>query len=138
MPHSHHAAAHSRTRADHVQETAEDYVEAIYEIIADAGSCRIVDLATRFGVAHVTAIKTVRRLASEGLVETRPYRPVTLTQAGCDLARTCRERHRLVHRFLRALGVDETTAAIDTEGIEHHISPTTLDRMQAFIDAHGD
>ena len=74
--------AHSRTRADHMQETAEDYVEAIYELIESTGQCRIVHLAKHFGVTHVTAIKIVRRLVGEGLVSTEPYQPVTLTRKG--------------------------------------------------------
>ena len=38
-----HSNAHSRTRADHMQETAEDYVEAILELIEEHGECRIVN-----------------------------------------------------------------------------------------------
>ena len=116
-----------------MQETAEDYVEAIYECIESQGVCRIVDLAEKFGVTHVTAIKIVRRIANEGLVLTEPYKPVTLTQQGHDLAIACQQRHHLVESFLQALGVDPATAAVDAEGIEHHLSPATLDRMQAFI-----
>lgn len=125
--------AHSRTRADHAKETAEDYVEAVAEIISDTGSCRIVDLTGRFGVSHVTAIRIIRRLEGEGLVATAPYRPITLTPKGKRLAKACKERHELVHRFLVKLGVSEYTASVDAEGIEHHLSPETLKRMRAFL-----
>ena len=135
MEHSHNVAAYRRTRADHALETAEDYVEAIDDIISKSGQCRIVDLTARFGVAHVTAIKIVRRLEYEGFVKTVPYRPVELTPKGRRLARTCRQRHELVHRFLVRLGVSESTASLDAEGIEHHLSPETLTRMQAFLES---
>jgi DtxR family manganese transport transcriptional regulator len=39
-----------------------------------------------------------------------------------------------VYRFLLAIGIDEVTAAIDAEGIEHHVSPTTLQRFQELSD----
>ena len=35
--------------------------------------------------------------------------------------------------FLRALGVDARSAALDAEGIEHHVSPATLRAMARFL-----
>ena len=52
---AHKSTPHQRTRRDHSTETAEDYVEAVAEIIAERVSCRLVDLAEYFGVSHVTA-----------------------------------------------------------------------------------
>lgn len=121
---------HHRTRRDHSKETAEDYVEAIAEILAAKGECRAVDLAAYFGVSHVTVKRIVARLAGEGLLQTEPYRPITLTTRGKRLAVHSRERHEIVHNFLLAIGVDEATAALDTEGIEHHVSPSTLARFE--------
>jgi DtxR family manganese transport transcriptional regulator len=138
MPDSRNAAAHRRTRADHAQETAEDYVEAIADIVAQAGQCRIVHLAKRFGVAHVTAIRIIRRLENEGLVTTAPYQPIELTAKGRRLAKACRQRHELVQAFLTHLGVSPSVAMIDAEGIEHHLSPETLTAMRRFLDGSSD
>ena len=124
------SAPHRRTRRDHSTETAEDYVEAVAEIIAERQHCRLVDLADYFGVSHVTANRTVARLQKEGLLSTAPYQPIGLTPKGKRLANRCRQRHEIVYRFLLSLGIDETTAAIDAEGIEHHVSPKTLKRFQ--------
>ena len=58
-----------RTRHDHANETAEDYVEAISDLIAYRGYCRITDLAEQFSVSHVTAHKIVkRRLFTRGVI----------------------------------------------------------------------
>jgi DtxR family manganese transport transcriptional regulator len=113
---------------------AEDYCEAIAELADDAGDCRVVDLATRFGVSHVTVVRTVKRLERDGLVTTEPYRPVRLTAKGRRLAASCRERHDVVYRFLLAIGVDPRTAAVDAEGLEHHVSPATLARFREIAD----
>lgn len=121
---------HRRTRRDHETETAEDYVEAIADTEAQTGKCRVTDLATRFGVSHVTVIRTVARLEEEGLVTTAPYQPIKLTRAGTNLAQRSRRRHEIVYQFLLAIGVDQATAALDAEGIEHHVSPTTLKKFQ--------
>jgi DtxR family manganese transport transcriptional regulator len=135
MPKLKHADPHRRTRKDHATETAEDYVEAIADIIEQTGSCRVVDLAKRFGVSHVTVTRIIARIQEEKLVLTERYRPIQLTSKGRKLARKSRERHQIVLQFLLAIGVDARTAAIDAEGIEHHVSPVTLARFQAFVDA---
>jgi DtxR family manganese transport transcriptional regulator len=128
------ASGHRRTRRDHASEVAEDYCEAIAELADDAGDCRVVDLATRFGVSHVTVVRTVKRLERDGLVTTEPYRPVRLTAKGRRLAASCRERHEVVYRFLLAIGVDPRTAAVDAEGLEHHLSPATFARFREIAD----
>ena len=48
------ADRHRRTRNDHSSETAEDYVEAVADLQDENGLCRVVDLAKRFAVSHVT------------------------------------------------------------------------------------
>jgi len=123
---------HQRTRRDHANETAEDYVEAIAIIQAGRGTCRLTDLAKHFLVSHVTVKKILERLEREGLVATVPYAPVQLTEAGERLAKVSRTRHEIVIAFLLALGVQPQTAEIDAEGIEHHVSQETLERMQDY------
>jgi DtxR family manganese transport transcriptional regulator len=125
---------HQRTRRDHSTETAEDYVEAVAEIIAERASCRLVDLAEYFAVSHVTANRIVARLQKEGLLSTEPYQPIELTTKGKRLAVRCRQRHEIVYRFLLSIGIDEKTAAIDAEGIEHHVSPKTLRQFAKLVE----
>ena len=127
------AKPHERTRRDHSSETAEDYVEAVASILDSKQECRVVDLAAYFGVSHVTVTRIVQRLTGEGLLETEPYRPIRLTTKGKRLAIASHKRHQIVHDFLLAIGVDAATAAQDAEGIEHHVSPTTLRRFKETI-----
>jgi DtxR family manganese transport transcriptional regulator len=129
--------SHRRTRRDHATETAEDYVEAVAELIDEHGSCRVVDLAKRFAVSHVTVTRIVARLQEEGLLSTERYRPIFLTPHGKRLAAKSRRRHAIVYHFLLAIGVQKTVAAIDAEGIEHHVSPETLQRFEALTTQLG-
>lgn len=124
---------HSRVRSDHATELAEDYVEAIADQIESAGSCRAVDLAAQFEVSHVTVNRTISRLQRDGFVTTEPYAPIELTATGTRLAKAARRRHEIVHQFLLSLGVSEAVADIDSEGIEHHVSPETLAAMKKFL-----
>jgi len=122
---------HRKTRADHASELAEDYVEAIADISQSKGVCRVVDLATRFGVSAVTVNRTVARLVRDGYASTQPYAPIELTDTGTRLAKQSKKRHEIVYEFLISIGVSEATAAVDAEGIEHHVSPETLRKFQA-------
>jgi DtxR family manganese transport transcriptional regulator len=128
------AASFDRIRTDHRTEIAEDYVELIDDLIAAKGEARATDLADRLGVSPATVNNTVAKLVRAGLVETEPYRAIFLTEDGKDLAERSKARHRLVVRFLIALGVDAATAHQDAEGIEHHVSTETLDCMARFLE----
>lgn len=134
----HQAENLSQTRREHAMEVAEDYVEAIADLVAENGSARVVDLAKRLGVTHVTVNRTVNRLQKAHLVTTEPYRAIFLTEHGRSLAAECRSRHETVVAFLRSLGIPERVAQRDAEGIEHHVSPTTLAAFKTAISASDD
>jgi len=131
------AAYQQRTRLQHAQERAQDYVEVIADLIARRGEARATDLAKSLGVTHVTVIRTVQRLQREGLVSTEPYRSIFLTDAGRRLAGKARARHEKVVAFLEALGVRPSTARADAEGMEHHVSAETLAAMERYLDAES-
>lgn len=114
------------TRQAHRDETAEDYVEAIAQLIEECGVARVGELAQVMGVSHVTVTRIIARLCKEGLVIREPHKPIFLTDAGRKMAHESRERHQVVLGFLRAAGVSEHQAQIDAEGIEHHVSTETL------------
>ena len=111
----------------------EDYVELISDLIGEGGEARPTDIARRLGVSHPTAIKTISRLKREGLAVAKPYRGVFLTEAGENLAERVRARHRVVVDLLLAVGVPAEAAEQDAEGIEHHVSDTTLVAFGRFL-----
>jgi DtxR family manganese transport transcriptional regulator len=127
------ASALRQTRHKHSSETAEDYVEAIAELVDSVGEARPVELAKRLGVSHVTVVRTVSRLQRDGYLSTRPYRAIFLTEKGAQLARESRDRHELVVDFLRSLGIPERAVQADAEGIEHHVSAETLAAFRRHI-----
>ncbi len=131
---THTSAAHHRAlRKQHEAEAAQDYCEAIAQLLDDGVEARVGRIAERFGLSHVTVSRVVRRLAGEGFIDARPHAPLGLTAKGHTLAREARKRHETVLAFLLALKIDEKTAQIDAEGIEHHVSPATLRAMERFL-----
>lgn len=131
------ARPHRATRKAHESETAEDYAEAIADLIGSEGEARVTDLARRLGVTHVTVIRTIGRLQRAGLVTSKPYRSIFLTGTGRRVAERARRRHRIVYEFLRAIGVGEAAALVDAEGIEHHVGSQTLRVFERFIRTQG-
>ncbi|MCM2505693.1 manganese-binding transcriptional regulator MntR [Aureimonas altamirensis] len=133
-----HATWTTAQRFDRVRQaaqsaTAEDYVEQIDDLIAEQGEARATDLAKHFGVSDGTVARTVQRLARDGLVESEPYRSIFLTSRGKALADKVRVRHQLVLDFLIAIGVGPEAAELDAEGIEHHVSPETLQAFRTYL-----
>lgn len=127
----------ARIRKDHAKEMAEDYLEMIDDLASTHGEARAVDLAAELGVSHVTVTKTVARLKRDGLVTSQPYRSIFLTPKGKRIADNARRRHQIVLQFLLVLGVPTESAEIDAEGIEHHISPATLQVMRQFTEENA-
>jgi DtxR family manganese transport transcriptional regulator len=123
---------HARTRKDHKTETAEDYCEAVADIRQEKSICRVGDLAAYFAVSHVTVSKIISRLKNEGFLQGKPYAPIELTEKGSSLARESKRRHKVVLDFLLALGISPSTAEIDAEGMEHHVSEETLQAFAEF------
>jgi DtxR family manganese transport transcriptional regulator len=132
-PHEEEADRHRLARAARSTQTTEDYVEVIADLIDGEGEARVVDIARRLGVTHVTVVRTIGRLKRDNLVTMQPYRAVFLTGEGRGMAERVRRRHNVVVRFLEAIGVKPEAARIDAEGIEHHVSGQTLAAFERFL-----
>ncbi|MDO8527484.1 MAG: manganese-binding transcriptional regulator MntR [Deltaproteobacteria bacterium] len=126
-----------KLRRAHHREKAEDYVEMIQDLLEEQGEARLTELAKRFGVSTVTVHKIIERLQKENLIDAKPYRSLFLTPKGKKLATQSRRRHQIVHHFLKSIGVPEETAQIDAEGIEHHVSPATLQAFKKHLKKHS-
>ncbi|MAV63756.1 MAG: transcriptional regulator MntR [Candidatus Marinimicrobia bacterium] len=121
-----------RVRNAHKTENTEDYLELIAELLNIKGEARIVDIASKIGIAQATANKTIQRLQQQGYIKREPYRSIFLTVKGQKIASKSKKRHNIVLNFLLNLGLDNKTASADAEGIEHHVSDKTLKKMDRF------
>jgi len=121
----------AKVNAAHSSAAVEDYLERILELINTKGYARVVDIATSLGISQASVTNMVQRLDGEGLLNYEKYRGLILTTAGETLARNIARRHQLLTDFLKLLGVDERVIEHDVEGMEHHISPSTLRAIEA-------
>ena len=112
----------------------EDYLERILELINRKGYARVVDIASALNISQASVTNMVQRLDAEGLLNYEKYRGLILTAAGKRLARNIAHRHQLLTDFLKLLGLDERVIYHDVEGMEHHISPSTLRAIAALTE----
>ena len=119
-----------RTTASRNSTAVEDYLERILELINSKGYARVVDIATSLKISQASVTNMVQRLDADGLLKYEKYRGLVLTTAGETLARNIAKRHQLLTDFLQLLGVDDRVIDHDVEGMEHHISPPTLQAIE--------
>ena len=117
----------------------EDYLERILELINTKGYARVVDIAERLNISQASVTNMVQRLDAEGLLKYEKYRGLILTTAGESLAKNITRRHESLTEFFNLMGLDEKTVYRDVEGMEHHVSPETLNairRLTAWLREH--
>ena len=108
----------------------EDYLEAIYNLNVEKGYVSAADVSDKLGVKPPTVSSMVANLAKKGYLEHEKYRGMRLTPSGEKVARSVIKRHQVISGLISMLGVDDQTAYVDTEGIEHHVHPSTLRRFE--------
>jgi Mn-dependent DtxR family transcriptional regulator len=113
----------------------EDYLERIQELVDRKGYARVSDIAEELKLTPSTVSNMVRRLAKLDLIEFENYRGLTLTDKGRAVAQRIQARHVILAEFLEALEINPDDVRQDVEGIEHHISPSTLEAIEALTAA---
>ena len=114
-------------------QSREDYLESIYVLRQQMGTCRSIDVAARLGYTKASISVAVARLGREGYLIKRADGELILTEKGEDLAVRIWERHRFFRDFLISIGVDPDTAEEDACRMEHILSAETYDRIHAFL-----
>ena len=108
-------------------QSAEDYLERIHELIEEKGYARVVDIASSLQVRQASVTSMVQKLDELGFLNYTKYRGLVLTEEGRAIARTIQKRHETLARFFSLFGLDPATQQRDIEGIEHHLSPATVE-----------
>lgn len=126
-------------------DAADDYLKTIYSHTEwQPDPITPNQLATRLGLAPSSVTEMVKKLHAAGLVDHRPYSPITLTPAGEQRALAMLRRHRLIETWLvnvHGYGWDEVHD--EAEVLEHALSDRLLDAIDVQLgrpsrDPHGD
>ncbi|PFA70104.1 manganese transport transcriptional regulator [Bacillus sp. AFS015802] len=107
----------------------EDYIEQIYMLIENKGYARVSDIAEALSVHPSSVTKMVQKLDKDDYLIYEKYRGLVLTPKGNKVGKRLVYRHELLEQFLRVIGVKEENIYEDVEGIEHHLSWDSIDRI---------
>lgn len=139
---------HSRPRRDAGpadSEAVEDYAKAIFTLESRSSSPVSTNaLAERLEVTPSSVTAMLKRMSEQGLVAHEPYRGVTLTARGREVALEVIRHHRLIEAYLaEALGMPWDRVHAEAEVLEHYISEDLEARIAAKLgdpshDPHGD
>ncbi|WP_017381625.1 transcriptional regulator MntR [Paenisporosarcina sp. TG-14] len=111
----------------------EDHIEQIYILIEQKGYARVSDIAESLSVLPSSVTKMVQKLDKDGYLIYERYRGLMLTSKGLKLGKRLVHRHDLLEQFLRLIGVQEDKIYKDVEGIEHHLSWNSIERIGDLI-----
>ena len=112
------------TTADVLSASLEDYLEAIFHIVAEKHAARAKDIGKRMRVSRSSVTGALHTLAGKGLVNYAPYDLITLTKKGEAAAQDVVRRHEVLREFfVRVLAVDADDADEAACKMEHAVPP---------------
>ena len=115
-------------------QSLEDYLEAVYMLIAEERPAQVRDVARMLGVKMPSVVKAIHELKRLGLVTQKPYAAIELTAKGSRVAKLVLGRHTLIRDFLLKLGVSRRNADKDACLMEHILSAETIDRIRTYTE----
>lgn len=119
-----------------LHESAEMYLETIYQLSLERSSVRSIDVAEFMGYSKPSVSRAVGLLKQGGYLLMDKEGFLTLTEEGQAIARKVFERHTVLTTILTRLGVDEAVAAEDACKIEHVISDESFAAIKKHLSEH--
>jgi DtxR family Mn-dependent transcriptional regulator len=121
--------------AETLTASLEDYLEAIFHIIAEKEAVRPKDIAKRLDVSNASVTGALRALADRELIRYSPYDVITLTSEGKTAAKDVIRRHEVLRDFFcKVLSVEESEADTAACQMEHSIPKIILERFIQFVE----
>ena len=119
-----------------LHESAEMYLETIYQLLQERGSVRSVDVAESMGYSKPSVSRAVGLLKKGGYLLMEKDGFLTLTESGLATAQKVYERHTILTKLLTRLGVSPETAAEDACKMEHVLSDETFAAIKNHMIEH--
>ncbi len=116
-----------------IQESAENYLEAILMLESIKGNVRSIDVANYLGFSKPSVSVAMKAFREEGYVAVDGDGNLSLTEKGKEIAEKMCDRHRTIAKALMLLGVDEETAYNDSCKIEHDLSEISFQKIKEYF-----
>ena len=116
-----------------IQESAENYLEAILILKQNKGSVRSIDIAHYLNFSKPSVSIAMKNLREKKYITVMEQGYIFLTDEGKEIAEMIYERHEFLTKWLTSLGVDGAVAAEDACRIEHVISKESFEAIKKAI-----
>ena len=116
-----------------IQESAENYLEAIYVLKKEKDQIRSIDIVRHLEFTKPSVSRAVNLLKDNGYITIDKEGWIELTDTGMEIAHKVYERHSFVSAWLTAIGVPADVAAEDACRIEHALSDITFEKVKEFV-----
>lgn len=113
-----------------IQESAENYLEAILMIKEEKGEVRSIDIVNKLNFSKPSVSVAMKHLEENGYIERNASGNIFLLPPGKKIAETIYERHNTLTKILIHLGVDPQIAREDACKIEHDISNESFEALK--------
>ncbi|SHH38974.1 iron (metal) dependent repressor, DtxR family [Clostridium collagenovorans DSM 3089] len=114
-----------------ITSSMEDYLEMIYRVTKNNEYLKVGELAKLLHVKPSSSTKMVEKLINLGLINSKKYGLVSLSEEGTRIGEFLLNRHNIIEEFLNIISPNENTL-VETELIEHHLSKNTIDSIKIF------
>ena len=121
-----------------IQESAENYLEAILVLHNRQGNVRSIDIANELSFSKPSVSVAMKNLRTNGYIEVDKDGFITLLDKGREIAEKIYERHTPITDWLTTMGVSPEVAAEDACRIEHVISAETFERLKEHVSAQDE
>jgi len=116
-----------------IQESAENYLEAILMLHKRNGYVRSIDIAGELEFSKPSVSVAMKNLRENGFIDMDESGHITLLEKGQEIAERMYERHTFLSDWLMTLGVERKIALEDACRIEHVISAESFAAIKAFV-----
>lgn len=117
-----------------INEATENYLEAILILEEKDTQVRMSDVAKMLKVSKPSVNKALGVLKDAGYILHQKYGTILLTEAGREYAQKVYNRHKLFKRFfIEILEIEEEIAEEEACHMEHCISDSTMEKLNAFL-----
>ncbi len=114
------------------------YLETILVLSQRQRYVRSIDVAEYMGYSKPSVSRAVSLLKQGEYITVDREGFLTLTESGREIAEKIYERHTVLTKLLKKLGVDAETAEQDACRVEHDISDETFAALKRHLQEHGE
>ena len=120
-----------------IQESAEDYLEAILHLSKTREFVRSIDVVHHLGYSKPSVSVYLKNLRVNGYIDVNSDGHISLTEKGMAIAARIDQRHEMLANILIQLGVSRDVAYEDACGMEHHLSDESFNALKNYFEEHG-